>query len=872
MILKKVNSMILIFILICSICIPIYAEDFTDVRADRDYLPALKLLSGLGIIEKSGTFLAYEAISRQEFIKMLNVAGALSLPETPDQQSLSYGEAVKVILDSLGYAPIAYVEGGHIRSYLMIAERENLSQGITLKQDDVLTRADTIMLISNAMSVYKIKEEGTGRKGTDYSQVYENWLYDVHRTTIIDGIITDRPYFTQQSSKIAVKFTDVFGREFTVKTNAEVESLLGYSITAYIKNIDDYAEIICAYETKNNNVLTINKSSYGGYESISEDGIDFYYYNNKGTKNLIKLRANANFVYNDTLKNELRGFKFKPSHTGDMKFVDFDNDNVYDYVFINNYREIYVESADSVSKKIVNKLRMLGSKYNSFDEILNVTLDEEDTNCKVIIQNSDFKKARFSDITQGCIVSVAVSNDASPDSSLVKKAIISHLAVTGTVTDVVTDENGDTCFILDGGKMYKPTKSYYNTFDFGDSINITSIKLGMSGTFYLNYDERIAYTSFVAIGSGYGVLIDAGYEEGLDPDMQYKIFTEKGETKVFKTNKKTFENLVKNNYVGMQITVDSNGKVVMIPSVPQIVKYEADGEMLTNIKGEKYSTPDYRENQFDSVMVEWSYDKNVRYNPQNSRLIHSSSLNTSYIIGNGTKIFFYNGNSTENDMKDEHNYDVISKDYLKKNVDYFAKCCDSTEEGSISALLIGQTSEKITTEFSAIDYADFMIVTGINEIIDNDGLQKTKVTGLTNGKEVSYPISVKYTEKPNVNDVIQFMLTPKGEIYIFNVRIAEKNLPAYNRFNVSMDLYVNSYSQISYVGGDRLVAEYISSSVSYKHTYINNSQTATYLIDYALASEKKVQTVNFESILSTDKIMVVQKDGILSEIFIVRGI
>lgn len=71
----------------------------------------------------------------------------------------------------------------------------------------------------------------------------------------------------------------------------------------------------------------------------------------------------------------------------------------------------------------------------------------------------------------------------------------------GTVDSIFTYDEDD--YFTVNGTSYRFSKSYYNTYNAGESAGFSNIHTGDYIEFYLDYDERIAYISTVADSEGY---------------------------------------------------------------------------------------------------------------------------------------------------------------------------------------------------------------------------------------------------------------------------------------------------------------------------------------------------------------------------------
>lgn len=148
-----------------------YDGEFSDISshwAERDII----LLSNLGVIEQSEKFLPDSEITSEEFEKMLSGA-YLGITENIGSEKITRLCAVKSIIDSLGYGKVAslsqiyktdFADASSISEsdvgYVALAKGLGIIRGDgaanTFRPDDILTKAESVKLISEAIkSLYR---------------------------------------------------------------------------------------------------------------------------------------------------------------------------------------------------------------------------------------------------------------------------------------------------------------------------------------------------------------------------------------------------------------------------------------------------------------------------------------------------------------------------------------------------------------------------------------------------------------------------------------------------------------------------------------------------------------------------------------------
>jgi len=203
---KKIFAIIT---LLCLIFTMTAAANFSDVKYGDNYHEAISVLSAIGIMEgyPDNTFKPGEAVTRAEFCAIItrfigvdgdtlsNMPTEFSdVPEghwaskyvavatfaglvnghgngifKPDDD-ITYEQAVKVIITSLGYAPKADAMGGYPSGYLMVAGQERVSVS-TPDNTAAITRGIAAQLLFKALSVPMMEQTSFGAPtGPEYSR------------------------------------------------------------------------------------------------------------------------------------------------------------------------------------------------------------------------------------------------------------------------------------------------------------------------------------------------------------------------------------------------------------------------------------------------------------------------------------------------------------------------------------------------------------------------------------------------------------------------------------------------------------------------------------------------------------------------------
>lgn len=794
-------------------------RDFADVKPGDDCEDALTLLSSLGIVEKTPLFRPNEEISGADFALWLDRASGAD--EKPgDLGALAYEDAVRLILERLGYGEYIGLSGG---DYAAVAK----DIGLYKKTDRaVLTRAAAAQLIANALEAYIVELDGIDGEYANYHQVYDNWLGRVHNVYKVRGIIKDRPFYRSNSSDTSVLFETEYGENLTVGYSENTYSLLGYETDAYIRAPYDRGEMVCAFKTKNNNVLEIKKSWYGDVESVDKY-INFAYTGNIGGKKKIRIAKDAEFVYNEARSESVRQKAlsgehnaFKPSHIGKVTLVDYNNDNVYDFIFIDNYKDMLVSGIDSGSCKITNGLKYqegISVKKSKYNEIPSIKLDKNDANYRVTFSGAEEEGAAFSSITQNSVISVALSStdDEAPEMARIRRVYVSNLSASGVVKSVFEDD-GDDYFVIDG-KAYRASKSYYNTYNSGNSVGFSTIGMGDCVSLYLDYDGRIAYLE-KNVSEQTGLLLRVSTCEDTEDEYNLRFFNTRGETVNYKIKEKQYRKFGIENV-----------------SLPILAEYKINGEYVYNIS-------------FDMDRKEYGV----------FTCLKNSNRFGNYFYNDNTRMLLYDGAKNDaNSLKPEYYYSV-THDYLKNKHSYSADIFRVEKDYLPGIIILYDDRRDIALDDSV------MAVAKIRQVLDEDDEPVYCLTGYSDGREISLELLPGAQNVPGCGDVIQYTLKPDGKVKQLKV------LCGYDTEDFEKNTFLDdtSYAKSNTVKSVNNGIITVSRQGSYAN-YYTDGNTVVYNIKASDGNDICVGSV--EDITDGDRIFIILKEGTASEIFVLKN-
>ena len=286
---KKITALIIALCIMCSVL------QFPVTASDNENNEAVETLAALGILEGfGGDFMLDKILTRAEFVTMLtkilnvesaggtlyfedvsnehwaaeNIAAACAMglingvTETtfePDRPVL-FEQTIKILVNTLGYEPMAVSRGGFPSGYLSIAERIGLLNGIEGKAGLIVRRGFASELIFNALDI-AIAKDAVFSENIKKKIVEDKNLLSENMDIIKgEGILDANDVTSLDSDKSMAKgFVRIDDKIYAVgKTDAS--ELLGYNVTYYAEKVNDsdIAELIYIRKNdKENEVITI---------------------------------------------------------------------------------------------------------------------------------------------------------------------------------------------------------------------------------------------------------------------------------------------------------------------------------------------------------------------------------------------------------------------------------------------------------------------------------------------------------------------------------------------------------------------------------------------------------------------------------------
>ncbi len=539
---------------------------FSDVSADAIYVPAVKTLNLMGIINgyPDGTFGPEKNVTRAEFTAMLmrtlNLGGvgaatAASLPfgDVDDNDSsiswaipdINTAYAKKIIngYEDLTFRPNANVSYEEALKMIVATLGYNLDVSGTPWYGEYVAQAGRLGITDVAYSLGKVETPAT-------RACIAQMLYDSLEVNLIEKdevtnktILTDYLGYQKGRGRIAsngessLMAPDVLLRDNEVQimgleasngnyavhtykvTEDDVKGYLGHEIEFYYKDKGTGIRDLVLYVVQNSSELVIDADMI---EPSSSNNLQIRYYgeNSQGRTTIANLADDSIVLFNGKLYGPTTAAsRFNVSmipQVGSLKLLDADLDNKYDVISIESYEVYYVSSKVSSEYSIIDDMTKTGDAKKL---ILNVN----DNSMKTSIVNASGNTMDYSSIGVGNIICLATSNPSN-GGEILRKAVVVNDSVSGTINSI---ESGSSVTI--GGVKYNYSKAA--PWMTGLSSIMPEPQIQDSGTYYKDINgDIVAYKKNASVENVYyGYIMGAKNSDSVfDETKEVRILNQNG--------------------------------------------------------------------------------------------------------------------------------------------------------------------------------------------------------------------------------------------------------------------------------------------------------------------------------------------------------
>lgn len=426
----------------------------------------------------------------------------------PTQESTVL-ETVVAMMRILGYQIPAEKKGGYPNGYITLANSIGLMDNLP---SDAMNQPCTEWIFAKLfynmldVSVYGITSITLNDAVLERGGTYLEETFSIYEGT---GIL-DKNRLTGISSSVGVKSGSVSIDSVQYETgSASYDEYLGYNLDFYYKESGSDRWLLYAVPAKTNSVLKLNS------DTLTVKSGRIYYEDEKGREKSLALPPDADVLYNNQPLIPYSLSNFSALGEAYVTFIDNTGDGKYDVIKIEEFKNIYVKTAD-YDRGII---------YDEYSSRNNLTVDTSDIGETILIYNSQSELVELESITQGALLSCLVSKNSA--------VVVIYNLVNEVIGTVESAEK-------DGSTYYKSLVIEGISYEIADSVKpyLNDISIGTSKIIaYTDMLGKIAaYTVSAKSEYTFAFLKAVGSESGLSPSVSVKLYQlgdEKGKFTVY---------------------------------------------------------------------------------------------------------------------------------------------------------------------------------------------------------------------------------------------------------------------------------------------------------------------------------------------------
>lgn len=468
---------------------------------------------------------------------------------------VSFNEAVKMMVCTIGYRDYAEAKGGYPYGYIAAANRAKILEGVEGREE--FTLGDMLILSANAVCAHMYDISYIENGNLVYDNDSENTILSVYWDIYESEGLCEGVYGLNLSDKKPSEGEAVIDGKIYVAGNTDAEEFVGQYVNYFyrLKKGDTKGELVYVSSEKSKVV------EFDAKDFISVISGTVNYFNENGKSDSLKMASGNEYTVvmkNGTTVNKDISLAFNITN-GSIKAVDSDGNGRYETVFINSCEIAQATSSDAF-REIIYATDIAGK---------NITISEKQ-NQILRIKTSQNPNADISAITNNSVLHIYESDN-------VLTVYVCNNAFSGTLEEVF--EDGDNSSVTVNGEQY---------YVYGYLTEDKKFSPGNSYTFYCDKDGKIAFVgNGNASGMTYGFLHKAIVTEGLDTALSIRIFTENDGVMELSDNGKLLLDGEKTEPADALAHLEKYG-------VSQLVLFRADAdgklaEIDTRYRGEKES-------------------------------------------------------------------------------------------------------------------------------------------------------------------------------------------------------------------------------------------------------------------------------------------
>ncbi len=424
----------------------------------------------------------------------------------PDLQLIT-SEAVKVIVDTLGYDTMAQMYGGYPAGYLTAANRLKLLSGVSSAYNDFITQADVITIICNAMDVGVGELVGVTDENIEVKGSKENsFMKEIMGIERVEGQVTDNGITCLNSAtKVGSDCMQIGSVTLSHSVNSRrFRSLIGREVTAYY-DVKTSGKNILLHAVAEDEAIEITSEDFVSYSA----GVVKYADGNKTDS--VDIGKSAKMIYNGAY---VKSYTASDFDIADGKITILEDTNAGSIVIVEDVKNMYVSTVSDTT--VYNKLNFspIG------DEIKSINLEEGEAYENIDITDTKGNALSVSDIKAGNVLGVAASKNG-------------EYAKVVVCTDVVSAVE---IYSFDGEAYETANGEMFASEAFQKATNKNTVNYNALHDLYLNAYGKIVWVENAgeAAADKVAILLDsANTSNGLAGAYAVKFYTEDGKITIF---------------------------------------------------------------------------------------------------------------------------------------------------------------------------------------------------------------------------------------------------------------------------------------------------------------------------------------------------
>ena len=422
---------------------------------------------------------------------------------SPDAH-VTYAQACKLIVDVLGYrnyAEIKYGEG--LDAYVLMAGELDINDGVkNVVSNSELTAEDAVRMLYNAGRAEMLNFAGADENGNPKYETDGSDLFASNDIFYGEGVMQSNGMVSLLTLEVLSGITTINGINY-VSADSDLKELIGSKVKYFYKDNETDKKLLWAWEDERFNSSIEIKAIDLVTDSPEYTRTNIVYYEKDNKTENAKLKPLSYVIYNNELFT-IPTLDMMKIDSGKMRLIDNDDDEVYDVVIIEEYKNAFIVGNPPESTYLVDK-------YNS-----SIELKDHDV-VKIFKDGKEIEKGEIP-------TNVVVSYVQNPS-----KTIIYMYVVDDGYQAVLNREKtyrGDKVYTF-ANTEFKLAQSYKDIMTGGQNMFITP-EIGKKYKFWLDIDGEIAEIQEADGNLQYALLVKAEQGPAYEEDTIYTrmIFTD----------------------------------------------------------------------------------------------------------------------------------------------------------------------------------------------------------------------------------------------------------------------------------------------------------------------------------------------------------